>query len=266
MKRVPLIVGNWKMNHTASRAAEFATQLHPRLAPFAAEIGTRLEVAIAPAFPALERLGQALANSGIALAAQNLHEAVSGAFTGEVSLAMLEDLGCRYVLIGHSERRQSFGDTDQRIAAKLDRVLPSTVCAVLCVGETLAEREAGEVESVLERQLAKPIHQVAESRQPAAQTLVVAYEPVWAIGTGRVATPDLAEGAHAQIRRRLVAGLGPEGERVRILYGGSLKPENARSLLERPDIDGALVGGASLDPVDFSSIVSTCRETHLERT
>lgn len=265
MKRVPLVLGNWKMNHTASRAAEFASQLRPRLAPFAAEIGSRIEVAIAPAFPALERLAHALVGSGIALAAQNLHEAAAGAFTGEVSLAMLEDLGCRYVLIGHSERRQSFGDTDLRIAAKLERVLPSRVCAVVCVGETLAEREAGHVEAVLERQLEVPIQSVARSGRPAGASFVVAYEPVWAIGTGRVATPELAEAAHAQIRRRLVSGLGPEGDRVRILYGGSLKPENARSLLERPDVDGALVGGASLDPNDFSSIVSTCRETHLER-
>jgi triosephosphate isomerase len=179
---------------------------------------------------------------------------------------MLEDLGCRYVLIGHSERRQSFGDSDPRIAAKLERVLPSSVCALLCVGETLAERDAGAVAEVLERQLTLPIRRVAESGRPASRSFVVAYEPVWAIGTGRVATPDLAQAAHAQIRRRLVAGLGEEGERVRILYGGSLKPANARSLLEQPDVDGALVGGASLDPNDFSSIVSTCRETHLERS
>ena len=266
MRRIPLVVGNWKMNHTATQAAEFANQLRPQLAPFAAEIGSRLEVALAPAYPALERLGEALTGSGVVLAAQNLHESASGAFTGEVSLAMLEDLSCRYVLIGHSERRHSFGDSDLRITAKLERVLPSSVCAVLCIGETLAERDAGAVAEVLERQLAPPIRRVAESGLPAGASFVVAYEPVWAIGTGRVATPDLAQAAHAQIRRLLVAGLGKEGERVRILYGGSLKPANARSLLEQPDVDGALVGGASLDPNDFSSIVSTCRETQLERS
>jgi triosephosphate isomerase len=211
-------------------------------------------------------LGEALAGSGVTLAAQNLHEASAGAFTGEVSLAMLEDLGCRFVLIGHSERRQSFGDSDLRIAAKLERVLPSKLCPVLCVGETLAEREAGSVASILERQLADPIRLVAESGRPPGDSLVVAYEPVWAIGTGRVATPDLARAAHGEIRRLLVARLGQGGERVRILYGGSVKPANARSLLEQPDIDGALVGGASLDPGDFSSIVSTCRETQLERS
>ncbi len=266
MKPVPLVVANWKMNHTASQAAEFAHRLRPLLAPIAGDLGSRLEVAIAPAFPALERLGHSLAGSGVALAAQDLHEASAGAFTGEVSLAMLEDLGCRFVLVGHSERRQSFGDSDLRIEAKLERVLPSTLRAVLCVGETLAEREAEAVSSVLERQLAAPIRRVAESGRPAGDALVVAYEPVWAIGTGRVATPELAQAAHAQIRRLLVAGLGQGGERVRILYGGSVKPANARSLLEQPDVNGALVGGASLDPGDFSSIVSTCRETRLERS
>ncbi len=266
MRRVPLVVANWKMNHTASQAAGFAGRLRPLLAPFAGELGRRLEVAIAPAFPALERLGQALAGSGIALAAQDVHEAAAGAFTGEVALSMLEDLGCRHVLIGHSERRQLFGDDDARVLAKLERLLTSEVCAVLCVGETLAEREAGAVTSVLARQLIEPIRRVAASGRPPERALVVAYEPVWAIGTGRVATPELARAAHGEIRRLLVAGLGPAGERVRILYGGSLKPANARSLLEQPDVDGALVGGASLDPGDFSSIVSICRETQLERT
>lgn len=272
MKRVPLVVANWKMNHTASQAAEFAQRLRPLLAPFAREIGTALEVAIAPAYPALDRLGQALAGSGIVLAAQDVHEASAGAFTGEVALPMLEELGCRFVLIGHSERRQHFGDDDARVLAKLERLLASDVCAVLCVGETLAEREAGAVASVLARQLGDPIHRVAASGQAPERALVVAYEPIWAIGTGRVATPELARAAHGEIRRLLVAGLGEGdqggrgGERVRILYGGSLKPANARSLFEQPDVDGALVGGASLDPGDFSSIVSTCRETQLERS
>lgn len=266
MRRVPLVVANWKMNHTARAAEEFAAALRPLIAPFADEIGSRLEVAIAPAFPALDRLGQALSGSGIALAAQNVHEADSGAFTGEVSLAMLADLGCRLVLIGHSERRHLFGETDERVLAKLDRLLASELGAILCVGETLAEREGGQLGRVLARQLEEPIRRVAASARPPERSLVVAYEPVWAIGTGRVATPDLARAAHAEIRSHLVAGLGPAGERVRILYGGSLKPANARSLLEQPDIDGALVGGASLDPVDFSSLVSICRETQRERS
>lgn len=266
MKRVPLVVANWKMNHTARSAAEFEARLRPLLAPFADQIGARFEVAIAPAFPALDRLGRLLAGSGIALAAQDVHEAESGAYTGEVSLAMLADLDCRFVLIGHSERRQLFAEGDDRVLAKLDRLLSSDVAALLCVGETLAEREGDLLEHVLARQLEEPIRRVAAASRPPEQALVVAYEPVWAIGTGRVATPDLARAAHAEIRRLLVAGLGPAGDRVRILYGGSLKPANARSLLEQPDIDGALVGGASLDPVDFSSIVSICRETQLERS
>ena len=268
MRRVPLVVGNWKMNHTASEAAGFAERLRPLLARVAGELGSGVEVALAPAFPALDRLGRALENSGVALAAQNLHEAASGAFTGEVSLAMLEDLGCRYVLVGHSERRQAFGESDERIADKLERVIASRIRPILCVGETLVEREAGAVSRVLARQLEAPIRLYADAlAKGASQTaspLVVAYEPVWAIGTGRVATPETAEAAHAEIRHLLVERLGEAGMPIRILYGGSLKPSNARSLFEQPDIDGALVGGASLDPNDFTSIVSTCLETRLE--
>lgn len=268
MRRVPLVVANWKMNQTASEAARFAERLRPLLASVADALGSGVEVAIAPAFPALDRLGRALEKTGIALAAQNLHEAASGAFTGEVSAAMLEDLGCRYVLVGHSERRQGCGETDDRITAKLAAVLASGLGPVLCVGETLAEREAGAVRPVLARQLEAPIRLYAEavSKRTArsASPLVVAYEPVWAIGTGRVATPETAAAAHAEIRRLLAKGLGEAGMRTRILYGGSVKPSNARSLFEQGDIDGALVGGASLDPNDFASIVSTCLETRLE--
>ncbi|MEZ4330738.1 MAG: triose-phosphate isomerase [Myxococcota bacterium] len=269
MNRVPLVVANWKMNLTASQAAVFANRLAPLLAPHATDIDAgRLDVAIAPAFPALDRLRHALGGSPVALAAQDVHEAAEGAYTGEVSLAMLEDLGCRYVLVGHSERRQLFGESDERVAAKLAAVLESSICPILCVGETLAEREAGRVEAVLERQLAGPIERFAQRTAARATApppaLVVAYEPVWAIGTGRVATPATAQAAHATIRHRLEGALGPRGSAIRILYGGSVKPDNARSLIEQPDIDGALVGGASLDPEHFASIVSTCRETQLE--
>ncbi|MBK7947778.1 MAG: triose-phosphate isomerase [Deltaproteobacteria bacterium] len=270
MNRPPLVVANWKMNHTATDAAAFAERLVPELVPSARALSTgRLEVAIAPAFPALERLGRALAGSGVRLAAQNVHESTAGAFTGEVSAAMLEDLDCRFVLIGHSERRALFGDLDARIAAKLDRVLASRLSPILCIGETLAEREADQLEHVLDRQLEAPIALLrsrieagAESPRPA---IAIAYEPVWAIGTGRVATSEIAQQAHVAIRRRLEAGLAPAaGQQIRILYGGSVKPDNARSLLALPDVDGALVGGASLDPLQFASIVSTCRETRLE--
>jgi triosephosphate isomerase (TIM) len=273
MKRLPLVVANWKMNHTASQARDFAVRLLALLSsgPHAADpradaADRRVEVAIAPAFPALESLGRALAGSEVTLAAQDVHEAASGAFTGEVSAAMLEDLGCRYVLIGHSERRQHFGESDERIAAKLARVAQTSLCPILCVGESAQERAAGELGDVLERQLRAPLRQLSARIDEAgrAPALVVAYEPVWAIGTGRVATPEIAQAAHFEIRRRLVAGLGGAGESIRILYGGSLKPANAPGLLALPDVDGALVGGASLDPGDFACIVSACRETRLE--
>jgi len=272
MKRVPLVVANWKMNHTASDAAAYAGRLRARLSPLGSGLDAGLEagieVAVAPAFPVLDRLGRALAGSGIALAAQDLHEESSGAFTGEVSLPMLEELGCRYVLVGHSERRQLYGDGDERVARKLERALGSAVRPILCVGETLSERESGQVEAVLARQLEAPIRTLSSSagRPDAALAcaLVIAYEPVWAIGTGRVATPEIAQNAHQAIRRLLARALGDAGDPIRILYGGSLKPSNARSLLEQPDVDGALVGSASLDPLDFARIVSTCRETRLE--
>jgi len=292
MKRIPLVVGNWKMNHTATDAAAYAARLRPLLAPVAAALrpsvgrapragsqgAPALEVAIAPPFPVLERLGRALDGTGVALAAQDCHEEPAGAFTGSVSAAMLEDAGCRYVLIGHSERRQREGESDARIARKLERLAGSSVRPILCVGETLAERDAGQLAAVLARQLAAPVAQLAARGVGAASdaagdatggggpALVVAYEPVWAIGTGRVATPETAQAAHAEIRRLLTAGAGEAGKRVRILYGGSLKPGNARSLLEQPDVDGALVGGASLDPSDLASIVSTCFETQRERS
>lgn len=270
MRRRPLVVANWKMNHTASEARDFAARLRPLLAGMrraGESTDAQVEIAIAPAFPALESLARALAGAGIALAAQDVHEAVSGAYTGEVSASMLEDLDCRYVLIGHSERRQHGGESDARIAAKLARVADTSLCPILCVGESAAEREAGQLGDVLARQLEAPLSQLSArpARHPAG-ALVLAYEPIWAIGTGRVATPEIAQAAHAEIRRRLVAGLGAAGESIRILYGGSLKPANAPGLLALPDVDGALVGGASLDPGDFASIVSACRETRLERS
>jgi triosephosphate isomerase len=269
MSRALLVVANWKMNHTATDAAAFAARLLPQLSPCANDLAAaRLEVAIAPAFPALERLGRSLTGSGVTLAAQNLHEEAAGAFTGEVSLAMLEDAGCRFVLIGHSERRQLFGETDARIAAKLERALPSRLCPILCVGETLAEREAGALEGVLTRQLEAPIRRLRshleDGSRASERAVVIAYEPIWAIGTGRVATPETAQAAHAAIRHHLAEGLGTKTARqIQILYGGSVKPENASPLLAQPDVDGALVGGASLDPDQFASIVSICRETRL---
>lgn len=258
MDRVPMMVANWKMNLTASESEAFASQFVLLMQAHTEALGTRLEIAIAPPYPVLDRLGRALAGSGIMLAAQNLHAEESGAFTGEVSLAMLEDLGCDFALIGHSERRQLFGETDAVIAAKAQRLEASSVCPILCVGETLEEREQDATLAVVDSQLAAVLDATGDGL---ASRMVVAYEPVWAIGTGRTATPEMAQTVHAAIRRTLVSRLGAVGKRTRILYGGSVKPSNASALLSQPDIDGALVGGASLDPDSFAKLALASLET-----
>ena len=249
--RIPLIAANWKMNLTATEAVAYADRFLPALAAHANELGHRFEVAIAPAHPALDRLGRALEGSKIHLAAQNLHAEAAGAFTGEVSLAMLEDLGCSFALIGHSERRQLFGESDEVVAAKARRLEGSSVRAILCVGETLEEHDAELTLTVVERQLTAVLEATGAGF---GEALVVAYEPVWAIGTGRTATPEIAQTVHAAIRRTLVDRLGEVAHDTRILYGGSVKPSNVKELLSRPDVDGALVGGASLDPLSFAEI------------
>ncbi|MFK7897570.1 MAG: triose-phosphate isomerase [Myxococcota bacterium] len=259
MSRLPLVVANWKLHHTPNEAEVFAGAFKTLLASATSAapdaIGTRFEVAIAPASPALDRLGNALADSGIGLAAQNLHPEPSGAFTGEVSLGMLEELGCAFALIGHSERRQIFGEDDRFIAAKAERLVGSPVAPILCVGETLEERESEATLEIVRRQLETALEATGDGL---AAHLVVAYEPVWAIGTGRTATPELAQEVHSAIRSMLVDHYGKAGENTRILYGGSVKPSNASELLAQPDIDGALVGGASLDPSDFAKIAACC--------
>jgi triosephosphate isomerase len=257
-RRIPLIVANWKMNLTASQSVEFAARFVPQMTAHAEALGTRFEVAIAPASPALDRLGQALTGSGVRLAAQNLHAAESGAFTGEVSLAMLEDLGCDYVLIGHSERRHLFGENDDLIAAKAQRLEGSSLCPILCVGETLEQRDEGATLAVVDSQLAAVLDATGDGL---AGRLVVAYEPVWAIGTGRTATPEIAQTVHDAIRKSMIARLGEVGRGTRILYGGSVKPSNAGDLLSQPDVDGALVGGASLDPDSFAKLALASLET-----
>lgn len=259
MSRTPLVCGNWKMNLTSTEAADFAADLLARLAELPA---APIELAIAPAHPALDRLGRALAGSEVALAAQNLHAEEAGAFTGEVSLAMLADLGCRYALIGHSERRQLFGEHDLVIAAKALRLQGSAVRPILCVGETLDEREHGATLDVVGGQLAA----VLDAADGLREELVVAYEPVWAIGSGRTATPEMAQEVHAAIRNTLRERLGVTGDQIRILYGGSVKPSNAGELLSQPDIDGALVGGASLDPEAFALIARASALACLEKS
>jgi triosephosphate isomerase len=245
------------MNHTPREAAAWARAFGDRIAPYAARFKEHLELAVAPPSPALDRLGEPLKEIGVHLAAQNVHAEASGAFTGEVSAGMLEELGCRYVLIGHSERRQLFGEQDIEIAAKARRLQSSTLRPILCVGETLQERERNATLEVVERQL----RTVLETADGLGATLVVAYEPVWAIGTGQTASPEVAQDVHSALRGLLIERLGEVGRDVRILYGGSVKPANAGALLSQADIDGALVGGASLDPESFATLALASLET-----
>jgi triosephosphate isomerase len=246
VSRRPLIAANWKMHKTIAEAEAFARELLSLVA------GASAEVAVAPSFVALAALGRALAGSAVALAAQNVNPNEQGAFTGEVSPAMLADAGCRYGIVGHSERRSLYGETSAFVAAKAAALLARGIRPIVCVGESLAEREAGRTLAVVGSQLRESIASVPPGR---AAEIVIAYEPVWAIGTGRTATPEMAQQVHAAIRAELTRALGAAGNEIRIQYGGSVKPENTAELMAQPDIDGALVGGASLDPKSFAAIV-----------
>lgn len=247
MSRVPFLAANWKMNKTVAEAEAFAAAFLPALGD-AADV----EVALAPPATALHALGRALAGSVVGLAAQNVHPEASGAFTGELSVGMLADVGCRYAIVGHSERRTLFGDTDVDVAAKAAALLAGGLRPIVCLGETLEAREAGRTLAVCEAQLEGSL---AGLDAGAAEALTLAYEPIWAIGTGRTATPEIAQEVHGFVREWLGGRFGPEAaERVRIQYGGSVKPDNAAALLAQPDIDGGLVGGASLEPESFASI------------
>jgi triosephosphate isomerase len=211
------------------------------------------EVAVAPPFTALAAVGEALRGSAVALAAQNMHWEKEGAFTGEVSPVMLRDLGCRYAIVGHSERRQLFGETDDGVARKCVGAFDHGLVPIACVGETLAERDSGRTMEVVERQVERALRELTPDR---AAALVVAYEPVWAIGTGRNATPEQAQDVHRAIRRLVSRSHGEApAAALRILYGGSVKPENIGPLMAQPDVDGALVGGASLTAPGFLKIV-----------
>ncbi|MFN8162863.1 MAG: triose-phosphate isomerase [Solirubrobacterales bacterium] len=243
--RIPYIAANWKMNKTIAEAAEFVDALLPRIA------ATRADVVICPSFLALSEVVERSRGSAVRVAAQNMHEEHSGAFTGEISAPMLVELDVEAVVLGHSERRQFFGETDQALARKVPVALAAGLEPILCVGESESARDGGETETVLERQLQADLAGL-ESDQ--LERVVIAYEPIWAIGTGRTATPEQAQEASAFIRD-VVRMRGAAAEKVRILYGGSVKPANAAELLSKPDVDGALVGGASLDPADFAGIV-----------
>jgi triosephosphate isomerase len=245
--RKPIVVGNWKMYTTAASAVALASEVVKNLG---AE--DRVTVGVCPPFPYLSEVSKVLQGSRVFLGGQNLYPEKEGAFTGEVSSAMLLDLGCRYVILGHSERRHKLGESDDFISQKVRFALNSSLQAILCIGETLEEREANQTEAVLERQLKSGL---ADLTSQASRALVIAYEPVWAIGTGRNATPEQAQEAHAFIRQRISQLVGEElATRIPIQYGGSVKPENARSLMSQPDVDGALVGGASLKAEQFLEI------------
>ncbi len=246
MARRPILAANWKMQKTTGEAEAFAKDFVPRVA------GAEADVALAPPATALHVLGRALAGSAVALAAQNVHPEPKGAFTGEISPDMLVDVGCRYAIVGHSERRTLFGETDEFVAAKAAALFERDILPIVCVGESLAQREAGETLSFVGGQIAASLARIPEAR---AAEVIVAYEPIWAIGTGKTATPAMAQEVHAAIRERLGQLFGAAGEAIRIQYGGSVKPDNVAELMAQPDIDGALVGGASLDPESFAAIV-----------
>jgi triosephosphate isomerase len=245
-ERIPLLAANWKLHKTVAETEAFLDAFLPSVP------AGGVEVVICPPYTALAAAVARCAQSPARVAAQNMHEAESGAFTGEVSAAMLVELGVQGVILGHSERRQHFGETDEALARKVPAALAAGLEPILCVGENETQRDGGEMAAVLSRQIEADLAEVAADR---IAEVVIAYEPIWAIGTGRTATPDQAQEACALIRERLAARDAGAAERVRILYGGSVKPDNAAELISQPDVDGALVGGASLDPDDFLALI-----------
>lgn len=244
-----LIVGNWKMNGSLAANAVLLKALKEGLPE-----GGSAGVAVAVPAVYLAQAQAELEGSAIGVAAQDVSQHESGAYTGELSAAMLRDFGVRYTLVGHSERRQYHGETDAVVALKAQAALAKGVTPIVCVGETLAEREAGQTEEVVKRQLAAVIHQVGQC----INELVVAYEPVWAIGTGRTATPEQAQQVHAVLRAQLAAA-SQQADRIALLYGGSMNASNAAQLLAQADIDGGLVGGASLKAADFLTIIAAAQ-------
>jgi len=246
--RKKLIAANWKMYKTPQQAQEFVSGFAPLVADH-----TRDEIVICPPFVLIPQLGWALRDSKIGIGGQDMFWESEGAYTGAVSAHMLRAVGCSHVIIGHSERRQYFGETDDTVNRKLRAALVAGLKPIVCVGEVLQEREAGVTEDILRRQCGIAFREIAGG---GAHPIIVAYEPVWAIGTGKTATPELAAEAHRVIRAQAAEAFGDDvAAKMRILYGGSVKPENAKALMSEPEIDGALVGGASLDPKSFAAIV-----------
>jgi triosephosphate isomerase len=245
--RKPILAANWKMNMSSNELSAFTQKFIPLIAN-----AEDVDIVIAPPFTLLDRLRQEISGTAIQAASQNVNPEESGAFTGEIAPGMLTDMECSYGIVGHSERRSLYGEDDALVAQKAAALLSHQIRPIVCVGETLEQRDAGQALDVVGRQLRDSLAQVPADR---AEEIVVAYEPVWAIGTGRTATPEIAQEVHAHIRAQLGAQFGAAGNRIRIQYGGSVKPETVYDLMSQPDIDGALVGGASLDPEAFARIV-----------
>ena len=247
--RKPFVCGNWKMHKTPTEARALARDIANGMRG----LGDHVEVAVCPAFPALPAVAETLADSSVAWGAQNCSPFPDGAFTGEVSVPMLVDLKCQFAILGHSERRQFFGETDSGVREKAEAVLGQGLTPIVCVGESLDEREAGRTEEVVDRQIRGALDGIPG---PEVGRSVLAYEPIWAIGTGKTATPDMAEAVHRRIRVTLSELYGESiATAVRVLYGGSVKPGNAAELFQQPNIDGGLIGGASLDAESFLGIV-----------
>ena len=245
--RTKIVAGNWKMNKTASEVAALIAGIKKEV-----EGITSVDIVVCPPFTDLKDAAAACAGSNVKLGAQNVHWEASGAYTGEISAAMLKDLGVKYVIIGHSERRQYFGETDDSVNKRTKAALAAGLIPIVCVGETLAERDAGKMESVVVRQTTAGLADLGAD----LAKVVIAYEPVWAIGTGRTASPAQAQEVHALIRRTLAEiSSGSIAHTIQIQYGGSMKPENAAELMSQPDIDGGLIGGAALKADSFAAII-----------
>ncbi len=246
--RTKLMAANWKMNKTPDQTRDFFRDFLPLIAGH-----NRDEIVVCPPYTDVDAAIDSTQSSSVAIGVQNVHWKTDGAYTGEISAGMLVCLGVTHVIVGHSERRQYFGETDDTVNLRLKAALEAGLTAICCVGEVLEEREAGLTDDVLRRQCVRAFHAISAKK---AAKLVVAYEPVWAIGTGKTATPELAAQAHAVIRGEAKEVFGEDfADRLRILYGGSVKPDNASSLMSQEEIDGALVGGASLDPTSFAAII-----------
>jgi len=249
MARKLIIAGNWKMNKTAAEGRELVNALKPLVAGY-----SDCDVVVCPPFTTIAAVVEAAKGSNIKVGAQNIHWAENGAFTGEISAAMLKETGVEYVIVGHSERRQYFGETNATVNQRAIAAIKAELQVIMCIGETLEERESGKTEAVLSAQLEGGLKDICEV---GIKSVILAYEPVWAIGTGKTATPEMAEETHAFIRSKIASLYNDEvAAAIRIQYGGSMKPENAESLAARKDIDGGLIGGAALKAESFASLIA----------